>query len=372
MIVLTGHGSIDLAVRAIKEGAEQFLTKPVDLPALLVILQRLARRQDRRSARSSPAARERRRPLDPFLGTSAAIRTLAEQARKVLDADRPILIQGETGSGKGVLAAWLHANGPRADEAFVDLNCAGLTREFLESELFGHERGAFTGAVARSRGSSRSRTAAPSSSTRSATSIRGAAQAPEGARGEALPAARRRARPPRRHPPDRGEPTPDLAALARDGRSAATCITASTRSRWRAAAARARRRCCSLARALLGRVAADMGRGVADLAPDAEQALRGYPWPGNIRELRNVLERAVLLGAGGGARPWGPLFDGRRRPRSATTNSTLTLGNSSAGTSTGALATPRAASAAATRRLGVARSSLSEAEAYGQQFHPGS
>jgi DNA-binding NtrC family response regulator len=89
-----------------------------------------------------------REPADPFLGGGAAIQELSEKARRVLESERPVLIQGETGSGKGVLAAWLHANGPRSEEVFLDLNCAGLTRELLETELFGHEKGAFTGAIA--------------------------------------------------------------------------------------------------------------------------------------------------------------------------------------------------------------------------------
>src|SRR3546814_2268444 len=76
--------------------------------------------------------------------SSDLIRALAEQARKILSTESPVLILGETGTGKGVLARWLHENSPRADEAFVDLNCAGLTRELLETELFGHEKGAFT------------------------------------------------------------------------------------------------------------------------------------------------------------------------------------------------------------------------------------
>ncbi|HEY3052960.1 MAG TPA: sigma-54 dependent transcriptional regulator, partial [Thermoanaerobaculia bacterium] len=70
-----------------------------------------------------------------------------EQVERIVSTDRPILILGETGTGKSVLASWLHKNGTRADEAFVDLNCAGLAREFVETELFGHEKGAFTGAV---------------------------------------------------------------------------------------------------------------------------------------------------------------------------------------------------------------------------------
>src|SRR5688572_19120524 len=148
LVILTGHGSIDLAVRAVKEGAEQFLTKPVEMASLLVVLQRLI--DDRRTRRRQLAGqvRESRGEFDPFLGDTPAVRRLAEQAERVAAADRPVLIQGPTGSGKGVLARWLHNHGPRADEALVDLNCAGLAREFLESELFGHEKGAFTGAAA--------------------------------------------------------------------------------------------------------------------------------------------------------------------------------------------------------------------------------
>ena len=86
--------------------------------------------------------------IDPFLGTSRVIQRLRDLAYKVAISDSPLLVLGETGSGKGVLANWLHANSNRKHEEFLDLNCAGLDREFLETELFGHERGAFTGAVA--------------------------------------------------------------------------------------------------------------------------------------------------------------------------------------------------------------------------------
>src|SRR5215813_6958247 len=152
LLVLTAHGSIDLAVRAIKEGAEQFLTKPLELPALQVILQRLLQKQRNHHKQLASKTRQVRQAVDPFIGTSRAIRALADQARKFLNSESPVLILGETGSGKGVLARWLHENSPRAEEAFVDLNCAGLSRELLETELFGHEKGAFTGATSSKRG----------------------------------------------------------------------------------------------------------------------------------------------------------------------------------------------------------------------------
>src|SRR6266700_2806884 len=152
LLILPAHGSIDLAVRAIKEGAEQFLTKPLELPALHVILQRLLQKQRNHHKQLASKNRQVRKAINPFIGKSTAICTLAEQARRVLMTESPVLILGETGSGKGVLARWLHENSPRADEAFVDLNCAGLSRELLETELFGHEKGAFTSATTSKQG----------------------------------------------------------------------------------------------------------------------------------------------------------------------------------------------------------------------------
>ena len=101
------------------------------------------------AAATNGARRTSRRgagPLEPFVGESRAIRRLAEQARLALHSESPVLIEGETGTGKGVLAAWLHRHGGRARHAFVDLNCAGFSRELMDTELFGHEKGAFTGA----------------------------------------------------------------------------------------------------------------------------------------------------------------------------------------------------------------------------------
>src|SRR6185436_2833517 len=124
----------------------------VELAALSMMLERaLANRGAKRrdvAVRASHTSRAR----DPFIGESDAVRALCEQACRIASSDRSVLIQGETGSGKGVVARWIHDSGPRAGEAFVDLNCAGLSRELLESELFGHEKGAFTGATAAKQG----------------------------------------------------------------------------------------------------------------------------------------------------------------------------------------------------------------------------
>jgi len=140
VLVMTGSATIDLAVRAMKEGAEQFVAKPFELSVLLHLLEKVF--ESRRIIRREMATKTRgiRYKRDPFMGSSEKIRRLASAAQSILGTSLPVLIQGETGTGKGVLAEWLTKQGPRSNEAFVDLNCAGLNRELLESDLFGHER----------------------------------------------------------------------------------------------------------------------------------------------------------------------------------------------------------------------------------------
>src|SRR5258706_424668 len=152
VVFLTGHASVDLAVTAVKLGADHFLTKPVELATLLVILQRLL--ASRKVLKRDAAVRSRSavRAVDPFVGTSEALQRLRADAESVAGSDRTVLVCGETGSGKGVLARWLHRTSPRCDEPFVELNCAGFARDLVESELFGHERGAFTGAITKKAG----------------------------------------------------------------------------------------------------------------------------------------------------------------------------------------------------------------------------
>ncbi|HSY13864.1 MAG TPA: sigma-54 dependent transcriptional regulator [Verrucomicrobiae bacterium] len=144
VVVLSGQSSADAAGRAVRMGADQILVKPVELHELHAVLLRLLK-GERISSRSTLSHKSE--CIDPFVGTSAAIQNLRTIASRVLSSESPILLQGETGSGKGVLANWIHRNGPRAHKPFLDLNCAGLSRELLESELFGYEKGAFTSAV---------------------------------------------------------------------------------------------------------------------------------------------------------------------------------------------------------------------------------
>src|SRR5437667_12297455 len=147
IIILTAEASIDLAVQAAKLGAEQFLTKPIELSTLQVVIQRCIENRRNRLKQMAEKSRQSRDRVDPFLGRSPVIRRLAEICAKVVASDSPILIQGETGTGKGVLAHWFHEKSVRNAEPFVDLNCGGLSRALLDSELFGYETGASTSAV---------------------------------------------------------------------------------------------------------------------------------------------------------------------------------------------------------------------------------
>lgn len=297
LLVLTGHGSIDLAVQAIKEGAEQFLTKPIELPALLIILRRVLENERNRLKQLAGRSREMRESIDPFQGTSAAILRLAGQARKIVSAERPILIQGETGAGKGVLARWLHRHGPRADEAFVDLNCAGLSHELLETELFGHKKGAFTGAV-------ENKTGLLELAQRGTVFLDEIGDMSAQVQPKLLKVLEEKRFRRLGDVADRQVDICLIAATHQDFNRLVQEKTFRSDLYFRIStiplvipALRDRIEDIPIiARALLDRLAAELGRSELRLAPDAEQALRDYAWPGNIRELRNVLERAALLG----------------------------------------------------------------------------
>jgi DNA-binding NtrC family response regulator len=152
VVVLTGHGDVPLSVRAMELGAESFLMKPPDLAHLRVIAERafekaVLRRENRR-LRETSAVQSGLESLE----SSAAMADVARQVRLLAASDSTVLIEGETGTGKGWVAHILHGASARAPHPFVEINCAGLTPTFLESELFGHEKGAFTDAKERKLG----------------------------------------------------------------------------------------------------------------------------------------------------------------------------------------------------------------------------
>jgi DNA-binding NtrC family response regulator len=300
ILVLTAHGSIELAVRAIQLGAEQFLVKPLNLPALRVVLDRTVENQRNRRRELANSTRDQpRRALDLFLGTSPAIRKLAEQARRAAGADSPILIQGETGTGKSELARWLHRHSARAPEAMLELNCGGFTREFLESELFGHEKGAFTGAVA-------AKVGLLEAAHRGAVFLDELGDMDLAIQPRLLKALEEKRFRRLGEVHDRKVDFRLIAATHQD-------LEALVRARlfradlfYRVSAIQLTVPPLTervedlplLAQNLLDRLTDEWGRDPVRLTPAALGQLQQHGWPGNVRELRNVLERA-LLGASG-------------------------------------------------------------------------
>jgi len=153
VIVMTAFGSIEDAVRAIREGASDFLTKPVDTDHLLLLVDRaLDRRRLKRRAFLLEEELQERMSLPRLVGTSAGLKEALLQVQQVAPSDTTVLILGESGTGKELLARSVHQLSPRAKGPFVAINCAAIPESLLENELFGHEKGAFTGANARKLG----------------------------------------------------------------------------------------------------------------------------------------------------------------------------------------------------------------------------
>jgi len=296
VIVLTGYGSIDLAVEAIKVGAEQFLTKPAELATLHVIIQRSLENQRNRRKQLAEKSRLSRQNLDPFLGKSDVIRKLGEIAQKAAFSDSPVLIQGETGTGKGVLARWLHCHGPRSSEPFVDLNCGGLSRELLETELFGHERGAFTGAV-------QCKTGLLEIAHKGTVFLDEVGDVDLQVQPKLLKLLEEKQF---RRLGDVRDRRIDIRLIGATHKAMPKLVqqkqfrgdlyfrigsiplfTPPLRERVEDIPI--------VSEHILGSLAGDLGTSDFELAESALHVLQGYSWPGNVRELRNVLERAVLI-----------------------------------------------------------------------------
>ena len=287
IIVVTGHASVQLAVAVIKAGAAEFLQKPLRFEALFSII--------RRSIDSrKPVARQKPGMHDPFLGQSRPIRDLEQTAHKVMTSNRPILIQGETGTGKGVLARWIHQMGPREPFNFVDVNCAGLSSDLLETELFGHERGAFTGAVQRKIG-------LLEVAHRGTVFLDEIGDVDLRVQSKLLKVLEEQ----RFH--RLGDVTDrhvnirliaathrDLAERVREGSFRADLYYRISTIPLRTPPLRQRPEDIPL---LASQFLDNAGVGSRNLmlSPDAIRALQSYSWPGNIRQLRNVIERAALL-----------------------------------------------------------------------------
>ena len=296
LIVMTGYGTIDLAVRAMQTGAEQFFTKPIDLPALLIVFKRLLENQRHQKRELARNSRDSRHAANPFLGDSAVIQALTKQAEKIANSDHPVLILGETGAGKGVLAQWIHHHSQRLKEPFVDLNCAGLNPEFLESEIFGYEKGAYTGAVARKSG-------LLEVAHRGSLFLDEVGDMPASVQPKVLKVLEEKKF---RKMGDVREVRVDVRfifathqvfqKLVEEGKfrsdlyyriSSLPLVVPSLRDR--------REDIPLIAKQFLEEIGRNKFEQPISLSPNALTMLTEYSWPGNIRELKNVLERAVIL-----------------------------------------------------------------------------
>jgi DNA-binding NtrC family response regulator len=298
VIMMSGMGNLDRVIESMKLGAETFLQKPFDFDTLVLTLEQVQRmiatRRELLALRRTDGRDTERLP-----GLSPVITHLNQILGQIARAPSPVLIEGESGTGKGVLARLLHNRSPRSRAPFVDLNCAGLSKELLESELFGHERGAFTNAMNTKPGlfeiagegtlfldeigemeltvQARLLKALEEKRFRRVGGIRDL-------RADfRLVAATNR----------------DLAKEVAEGRFRADLYYRLNVVRLRVPPLRDRMEDLPvLVQEILRPLSKDMGRSAPSVSARALRKLEAYPWPGNVRELRNVLERALLTLAG--------------------------------------------------------------------------
>jgi len=150
VIMISGHGNIDTAVDAIKKGAYDFIEKPLDLNRLLVTMRNAVERKN--LVTETKVLRRKVSRTTDIVGESPAIQSVKELIEKVAPTDARVLITGGNGTGKELVARWLHEKSNRSEQPFVEVNCAAIPSELIESELFGHEKGAFTSAIKQRKG----------------------------------------------------------------------------------------------------------------------------------------------------------------------------------------------------------------------------
>ncbi|MBL8565559.1 MAG: sigma-54-dependent Fis family transcriptional regulator [Hyphomicrobiaceae bacterium] len=298
VIVLTAYASIQNAVQAVRKGAVGYLSKPVNLDELELEVARAIENAAIKRDYEFVRGRERATRQSLLVGDSPALRELEGLIGAVAQSPATVLLEGESGVGKELAAREIHERSPRAERNYVVLDCCTLQENLFESELFGHEKGSFTGAVAQKRGLIEAADGgtlfldeigeiSPSAQakllrlieTRSFRRVGGTKDLTSDAR---IVAATNR----------------DLAQMAREGRFRADLYYRLSAFVIRLPPLRERRNDIPiLARHFLEKH--DFSRRIRkDLSRTAERTLVAYDWPGNVRELRNVMERAIILSGG--------------------------------------------------------------------------
>src|SRR5262245_54618046 len=295
VLVMTAFGSIETAVEAMKHGAEDFITKPVDPDLLRLLVSRSIERRAKSRA-SLLFAEAQSRSMPPIVGESAAIRNVRAEAERVAATDATVLLEGESGTGKELFAHAIHALSARRGGAFVAINCAAIPETLLESELFGHERGAFTGASARRRGKFELGDAGT-------VFLDEIGELSPATQGKLLRVLQERSF----HRVGGTIPIEvDVRIVAASNRSLEKLVAQGLfredlfyRVRVfpiRIPALRERPEDVDpLIDWYLAHLPQELGKRAPRLAAAARERLRAYDWPGNVRELRNCLERAIIL-----------------------------------------------------------------------------
>ncbi|SEA76852.1 sigma-54-dependent transcriptional regulator [Rubrimonas cliftonensis] len=292
-IVITANGSINRAVAAMRGGAHDFLVKPFDEARLLRSVEAavaMAR------APSGPRVAETRPGLAGFIGSSETMREIQETVREVARSTATVFITGESGTGKEVCAQAIHAESPRRDAAFIPLNCGAIPRDLIESEVFGHLKGSFTGAIADKPGAAQAADGGtlfldevcemePNLQTKLLRFLQSGSIQPVGS-------ATARKVDVRIVCATNRDPQAEVAA----GRFRSDLFYRLFVVPVHLPPLRERGRdVVEIGEALLARYAGEEGKAFRRLSPEVEAAFLGYGWPGNIRELQNVLRNIAVL-----------------------------------------------------------------------------
>jgi two-component system response regulator AtoC len=299
-IVLTAYGTVETAVEAMKRGAFDYVLKPFDIEALEITIRKALEMQQYRT--ENRYLREQMNAVPSFeslIGDSPAIEAVYELIRRMAPTRSAILITGETGTGKELVAHAIHALGPRADRLFVPINCAAIPAELLESELFGHTRGAFTGAQ-------ESRMGKFELADGGTVFLDEIGDMPMALQAKLLRVLEdgmiERIGSNKRIPVDLrvvSSTNRDLPSRIADGQFREDLYYRLNVLHIALPPLRERREDIGhLAATFLRRFASELGKDAATLTAEALRVLEQHAWPGNVRELQNLMERAVVLSDG--------------------------------------------------------------------------
>jgi DNA-binding NtrC family response regulator len=300
VVILTAQGTVETAVEAIKEGAYDYLTKPIEPQRLKILLDKVVERQDTR--REVKVLRRQLREHGTFgnmIGSSPSMRKVYQVVEQAAPTSASVLIWGESGTGKELVAKTIHQLSPRAQQPFVPINCAAIPETLLESEIFGHEKGAFTGASDRREGCFEL-------ADRGTLFLDEIAEMTPATQVKLLRVLQERAF---RRLGGRAEQTVDVRVIAatnvvpieavKSGKLREDLFYRLNVFAMELPPLRQRKEDLPLLiQSFIAEFNARNNKHVSAIDPAAMRILEQYSWPGNVREVRNVIERAVILASG--------------------------------------------------------------------------